>query len=117
MIKKYILRFNQSNPDSVFSFNVLRNGSKKIETRAASERYKKLRVGDELVFVCGKNKFQRKIKKITFFKSIAGMLKVYRVKDIMPDRNTKKDLEKAYHSYPSYKGKIKKHGLIALELK
>ena len=35
----------------------------------------------------------------------------------MPDISSVKELRDAYYSYPNYKEKIKKFGLIALELK
>ncbi len=114
--KKYILRFNQTNPDSIFSFKALKNGTKKVETRSPRTRYKNITVGDELVFVGGKNKFKKKVKKTTIFKNINDMLKVYKVKDIMPNKNSQKELEDAYYSYPNYKEKIKQFGLIALEM-
>ncbi len=114
--KKIILRFNKTNPDSVFSFKTLKNGSKNVETRAATDRYKNIAVGDKLIFVCGKNKFNKKVKKATVFKSIDCMLRIYKVKDIMPDYNSKKELEGAYFSYPGYREKIKKFGIIAFEI-
>lgn len=114
--KKHILRFNAGNPDSVYSFVALKDGTKKIETRAATEKYRKVSAGDILVFKCGTKEFERKIKKVSFFGSIAGMLKVYSVKSIMPDRVSKKELEEAYFSYSSYREKIRKCGLVAFEL-
>lgn len=116
MTKKYILRFNSRNSESVYSFKVLCDGSKKIETRAATKKYRKIAVGDILVFVCGKQKLEKKVKRIKVFKSIAALLKVYRVKDIMPDRSSRKELEKAYFSYTGYREKIKKFGLIAFNI-
>ena len=114
--KKYILRFNQSNADSVYSFGALRRGAKRIETRAATEKYRRIRAGDTLVFVCGENKFERRVKKTSLFRSINAMLRKYRVKDIMPDRFLKKELENAYNSYTGYKDKIKRFGLVAFEI-
>ncbi len=84
-IKKHILRFNQGNADSRYSFEALRRGVKKVETRAATSRFRRVNIGDVLVFVCGKNKFEIKINKVSVFKTIDGMLSKYRVKDIMPD--------------------------------
>ena len=44
------------------------------------------------------------------------MLRVYKIKDIMPGLGTKKELEQAYYSYPGYKEKIEKFGLIAMQV-
>jgi len=95
----------------------LRRGAKRIETRAATEKYRRIRAGDTLVFVCGENKFERRVKKISLFRSINAMLRKYRVKDIMPDRFSQKELENAYNSYTGYKDKIQQLGLVAFEIR
>lgn len=115
--KKYILRFNAHNPESVGSFRALRVGTKKVETRAATAKYKRIVAGDTLVFVAGKDRFEKNVCGASLFRSIDAMLKVYRVGDIMPGRRTKKELAAAYYSYSGYKEKIKKFGLVAWEVK
>ena len=115
-MKKYILRFSQSNKSSRASFKNLGNRSKKIETRAGSPKFKNIQKGERLVLVCGKEKFEKKVKKATTFKTIDSMLLKYKLVDIMPELETKAELKKAYFSYPGYKEKIKKFGLIALEI-
>ena len=117
MASKHVLRFNATNKNSRLSFDFLMSGEKKIETRAATVRYKDIKKGDVLVFVCGGRKFEKKIKNIKLFGGIGQMLKVYKVKDIMPNLNSLADLEKAYYSFPGYKEKIKKFGLIAVVVK
>lgn len=116
MIKKYILKFNQSNPESVYSFDAIGAGDKWVETRAATDKYTKIKAGDELVFSCGNKKIEKKVLRGTIFKDIASMLKRYKVTDIMPNKKTQDDLEAAYFSYPDYREKIEKFGLIALEI-
>lgn len=115
--KQYVLRFSRSNPDSVFSFKALRVGSKKIETRAATPKYRRINIGDKLIFRCGDEKFEKRVSRVKVFKNINEMLRVHRVKDIMPNRASKKELVDAYHSFLGYKEKITKHGLVAWELK
>lgn len=114
--KKYILRFAKGNKNSEFSFYAIKDGSKKVETRAATAKYQKIKKGDILVFVCGKERLEKQIKKVHCFKDISDMLKKFKVKDIMPDRNTRKELESAYFSYSGYEDKIKQFGLVAFEL-
>lgn len=80
IVKKHILRFNRGNKGSVYSFEAIKTGVKKIETRAGTKKYQK------------------------------------KVKDIMPDRSSRKELEDAYFSYPDYKDKMRKFGLITFEL-
>ena len=111
--KTYTLKFKTANQDV---FKAIRMGSKKIETRAATVKYRDIKSGDILIFVCGRRKFERKVKDARIFKTINAMLRVHKVKDIMPSLNSKADLEKAYFSYPKYKEKIKKFGLMAFRI-
>jgi len=110
---KYTLRLKATDRQT---FLAIKLGIKSVETRAASKRYKDIEVGDMLVLVCGKDKIEKVVKKTKIFKTIKSLVAVYPVKKIMPELSSEKDLEKMYYSYPSYKEKIKKYGLIALEL-
>ena len=112
----YTLLFNKNNKNSISSFVAIRAGIKKIETRSPGVRYRNIKEGDKLEFRCGGEKFLKKIKKVQKFNTIDEMLKVYKVKDIMPNLSTKAEIEEVYYSYPNYKEKIKKYGLIAMEL-
>ncbi|MBI3633741.1 MAG: hypothetical protein HY226_05640 [Candidatus Vogelbacteria bacterium] len=116
MPKKYLLKFNQANSESVYSFDAIRSGEKWVETRAATPKYISIKVGDILVFECGDKKLERKVLQVAVFKNISILLKKYKVTDIMPNKKTKADLEAAYFSYPDYKEKIEKFGLIAFEI-
>lgn len=97
-------------------FKVIQTGKKKVETRTASTRYKKIALGDVLDLVCGKDSFSKKVKKVKIFKDIEDLLKVYSIKDINPSINSKEELIKMYLSFPGYKEKIKRFGIIAIEL-
>lgn len=112
--KVYKLRFREVDRDI---FNAIKSGKKKVETRAATPRYSDMEIGDEIHFVCGKSKFTKEIRKIKKFKTISGLVKKYKPSQINPTCKTKKELERMYYSFPNYKEKIKKFGLIVLELK
>jgi len=96
-------------------FDALYKGTKKIETRAATKRYRSIKAGDIIKFVCGGHTFERKVKKVKIFKTVRSLLKNYKPKDINPEAETKKDLEAMYSSFPQYAGKIREHGILALE--
>ena len=113
-MSKYTLKFRATNKSI---FLDIKSGKKSVETRAASERYKDIKAGDIVVLVCGKERFGKKVKKARMFKSIKALLKTYPIKKIMPHFSTEKELQNACYSYPGYKEKIQKYGLIALELK
>lgn len=112
-MKKWTLRFRQVNEPI---FEAIRSGKKKVETRAATMKYRNIKTGDTLVFVCGKKRFEKTIKRATIFKTIPAMLRVYRVSDIIPELSTAKELRDVYFSFPGYREKIKENGLIAFEL-
>ena len=106
------LVFNSINKDI---FLMLQDGRKKIETRAATIKYKKLKIGDDIIFSCGGESFDRKIKKITYLDSIKSLLEIYNPEDINPAIKEKDELVAMYHSFPGYEEKIKNNGIVALE--
>ncbi len=110
----FSLRFREENRDI---FRAIRNGRKKVETRAATERYRKIKTGDIIKFVCGKDGFEKQVSKAEVFKTIRALLRVYGVKEINPSIDSEKELRELYNTFPSYREKIKKCGLIALELR
>lgn len=109
--KKYFLRFAVKNRQI---FNDLLLGTKKIETRAASVRYRGIKKGDIVILWCGSERIPREVIKSRIFKSVPALLRVYKASDILPGA-TKADLAALYVSFPGYALKVKKYGLIALE--
>lgn len=110
--KKVQLKFRAVNKDI---FEAISDGSKKIETRAATTKFKNLKSGDIVLLVCGKNKAEKKIKNVQTFKTIGKLVDVYKVSDINPGLKTQEQLTKMYYSFSNYKEKIDKYGLIAME--
>ena len=110
---KHTLRFRAVNKDI---FLDIKNGRKTVETRAATEKYRIIKAGDTLILVCGKEKLNKKIKKVKIFKTIKTLIRVYPLKKIMPDLSSVEEWQKELYTYPHYKEKIKKFGLIAFEL-
>lgn len=111
--KIFRLRFREVDRDI---FNAIKDGRKTVETRAATVRYQKAKKGDRVIFVCGKDIFEKRIADAHIFKSVDGLLKKYKVKQINPDVETEKELRKMFYSFPGYREKIKMHGLVAVEL-
>jgi ASC-1-like (ASCH) protein len=108
------LRFREKNRDI---FEAIKQGRKKVETRAATQKYRKISSGDTIFFICGKDSSKKEVKSVEIFNDIDELLLNHKIKEIAPDINTKEELEKMYNSFPGYKEKIKKFGLIALEFK
>ena len=111
---KHILRFRQTDRGI---FENIRNGRKTVETRAATAKFKNITPGDTVVFICGNDRLEKKVKKVGIFKSIPSLLGRYKLKSIMPHLSSEEELKKAYYGFSGYKEKIKKSGLIAIEFK
>ncbi len=111
--KTYNLKFRAADRNI---FEAIRQGRKKVETRAATTRYKDIKTGDTVILACGKEKFKKIIRSVKIFKTISAMLQKYSIKDINPDITTEEELQNLYFSFSGYKEKIKKYGLIAIEL-
>lgn len=111
--RKIILKFRVVNS---YIFEMIKNGKKQVETRAGSPKYFDIKAGDILVFACGNNKFQKEIKKVRKFKNVEALHKIYKPIDINPKTKTVQESARMYYSFPGYKEKIKKYGLVAFEL-
>jgi len=113
-MKTHTLRFRAVNKDT---FQAIKIGKKKVETRAGTPKNAKIKMGDTLKFLCGKESFEKKVVKIKHFKNIKAILKEYKPQEINPKLKTEGETIDMYYSFLNYREKIKKHGLIAFELK
>jgi ASC-1-like (ASCH) protein len=111
--KTYTLRFAKENKDT---WQYIKEGKKKVETRAGTVKYQNIKVGDIVVLSCDGIKFKKNIKKVTHFRSIAMLLKKYKPSDINPDLKTTEDTIARYNSFSGYKEKIAEYGILAFEL-
>lgn len=107
------IRFREVNRDT---FDAIRSGRKKVETRAATERYRHVAGGDVLTLVCGKDRFEKKVKKAEHFRTVGALLKIYKPEEINPKAKTEKELRAMYASFPGYAEKLKAHGIVAWTL-
>jgi ASC-1-like (ASCH) protein len=97
-------------------FDEVQSGQKTIETRAATEKYKAIKVGDEITFACGSDTFTKKVAKIYHWPSIEAMLAEVPLSRVMPDLQTIEQVQERYASYPGYEEKIKDLGILGLLL-
>ena len=112
-MKTWTLRFRAVDKKN---FDEVKNGSKPIETRAATVKYKPIEVGDTLIFVCGKERLSKKVIKKHHFPSIDAMIEKIPYKQVMPSVKSVEEMKKAYSSYSGYDEKIKEFGIFAFEL-
>lgn len=117
-------------------FQAIVDGQKKIDVRAATEKYLNLRIGDIVTFKRLSNGqiTQRRIIMISDVGRDVAELLFWVVKDcgimpknglssvnracsmIIPGIDSLKDLEQCLNQFPGYPEKIKQHGLIAFAL-
>lgn len=112
-MKNWTLRFRQIDKKN---FEEVRSGVKEYETRAATVKYIPIKEGDTLTFVCGKDRFTKKITQRLHWKSIDEMIKEIPFKKVMPSLNSVEEMKKVYASYPGYTEKIRKSGLLGFKL-
>lgn len=89
---------------------------KTVETRAATEKYKNIKAGDGVCIICGKEVIVKYVKRVRYFRSIVSMLRAVPYRKINPLFSSVAAAERIYYGYPGYREKIKKFGLVALEL-
>ena len=111
--KTHILRFRAVNRDI---FDAIKTGRKKVETRASTKRYQNIAAKDKIKFVCGRSKFERVVKEVKFFKNISSLLEDYSVGQINPHVKNEAELRKMFFSFPAYREKIEKYGLVTFEM-
>jgi len=109
---KCLLRFRQVDKNI---FDDIRSGKKTVETRAATAKFRNMKPGDSVIFVCGSEKFEREVKAAKIFRNIPELLLKYDFRKIAPRLSAPEELEKMYYSFPGYREKIAEFGLIALE--
>jgi len=112
-MKKHVLRMRQTDK---FIFNSIKEGLKTIETRAATDKHRRITEGDILVFACAGEKLEKKIKKVDCYKTIDQMIEKIDFKKVIPFIDSIEEMKKVYFSFPGYKEKINQFGLIAFEL-
>lgn len=98
------------------NFDEIKKHLKKVETRAGTVRYRDIKKGDALVIVCGKARITKRVVRVRHFTSIGSMFKVIPFKRIMPSAASAAAARATYYSYPGYKEKIQKVGIVALDL-
>lgn len=98
-------------------FEAIKSGKKKVETRAATIKFREIKSGDFIKLSCGKENFVKQTKSVKRFKNIKDLLNIYKIETINPKIHSVRELETMWFSFPGYKEKIKKYGLMAFELK
>ncbi len=103
--KAYVLRFRAVNYDI---FDAIKRGRKRVETRAATKRYRDIKAGDTLVFVCGKDRFEKEVQRVQVFKTVDELVGRYKPVQINPNCRTKEELQRMFMSFSTMRKRSKK---------
>lgn len=109
-MKKWVLRFRAK--DKIL-FDQIVSGEKTVETRANTSRYSPMKRGAFLVLICGKEK---QIKSVRRYKSIDEMAKAIEIQKVIPNIKSVEEAKKIYFSFPGYREKIERFGIVAFEI-
>jgi|SRR3989338_7118140 len=117
LAKTWVLRIRTRNR---IKFNAIKSGRKIIETRAlgktsSGKNFGKVAKFDWVIFICGKNKLKREVKKVQKFRSLEEMFNKLDMEEVIPYARNKslRVVRARYFTFLGYKERIQKHGLIA----
>jgi len=113
-MKTWTLRFRAADKKNLTE---IKDGLKSIETRAATEKYRGIKRGDTLILVCGKQRIERLVGHVKIFKTINALFQSVPFRKIMPSAESEEEARNIYYSYPGYREKIRKYGIIAMTIK
>jgi ASC-1-like (ASCH) protein len=97
-------------------FNQLVSGSKTIDTRAATSKYKNVQVGDILKFVCGQDELSKIVVGAVHYSSLDNMYGNLPMESILPSAHDISDAKRIHYSFPGYKEKLETYGVMAFKL-
>ena len=112
-MKNWTLRFRLVDKDN---FDEVKDGLKRIETRAATVKYQPVAAGDTLTFVCGQERLVKRVARRYHWPSVDAMVREIDLKKVMPAVSSVEEMKRIYASYPGYTEKIREHGLLGFEL-
>ena len=83
----------------------------------ATDRFRKIEAGDALIFFAGGEKLEKKVKSVGIYKGVDELISEIDFRKVMPFVSSVEEMKKVYYSFPNYKEKINKFGLIVFMLK
>lgn len=95
------------------SFDAIVDGRKTVETRAATPKYRKVAVGDELVVRCGEDTITKVVKRVEIYLGVDELVAAVGLNNVMPLVENVEQAKQEWYSYPGYRDKIAQHGLVA----
>jgi len=99
-------------------FDAIKKGTKTVEGRLNSLKFKNLHPGDYISFVCivTQEEMKCQVQAIHLYKNFALMLQDQGLQNMLPGVCTIQEGVALYESFPLYKEKVREHGAIAITL-
>ncbi len=97
-------------------FENIETGQKSVEARVAIPRYLKIEVGQNILFLCGRNSVTIKVTYKMTYKSFEDMLKVEGIQKCLPGVTGLKEAVEYYHNFKDYETLALQHGVVAFRL-
>lgn len=113
MAKVHKLPFLESHRQT---FELIRDGRKRLETRAGSEEYLRIRPADSIEFSCGEDTTKRKVVRIEKFPSLESLLARYEPAELNPAWGSREEAMESFLSFPGYEKRIQDFGLLVFEI-
>lgn len=98
------------------TFELIRDGRKRLETRAGSKEYFQIAPGDSIEFSCGEDMTSKKVVRIEKFPSLESLLTRYQPADLNPAWGSSEEARQAFLSFPRYEKRIQDFGLLVFEI-
>lgn len=98
-------------------FKIVKNGTKHIEVRLNDDKRKKLKVGDDLIFINQNNDDKRInaiIKGLKYFSSFEDLVDYYRIDEIYKEDSSKEEFLELINKFYT-KDEIEKYGVVAID--
>ena len=111
-MKTYNLIFREIDRNT---FERIKRGEKKIETRAGLPEYNEIESGDQLIISCGDETVTKTVVEAIHFASVKELLNKVSPEEIMPSGTTREQAIKKWNSFPGYPERIQKYGIIKLK--
>ncbi|MFH0830461.1 MAG: hypothetical protein V1895_00130 [Parcubacteria group bacterium] len=98
------------------TFDLIKSGAKTIESRAGLPAYEKIKTGDTIEFRCQDETFSKRVTRVYKFTFVEAMLKEIPLSAIAPAAKSKQEFIERICSFPGYRERIAKSGLLAWKL-
>jgi ASC-1-like (ASCH) protein len=97
-------------------FNLIKSGDKSVELRVFDGERADYKLGDTLVFKCKNKEIQSIISGLIYYQSFEEALSEENYLRAIPDAASLEDALSVYHSYPNFKERAAKYGVVAIRL-